>query len=74
MSTVTEDAVGGRGVNEEGREDSGIRGDACLLSPRPEESVFLPPLRHMGTSRVSGERGTNKGGEGDSATLATGMI
>ena len=63
MSTVTEDAVGERGANEEGREDFDIcSDDACLLSPRPDRSVFLPPPRLMGMSGVSGVQGTSMGG------------
>ena len=60
MSTVTEDTLGGSGGNKQRRDDSRMYGDACLLLPRPEESVFLPSPRLIGISRVSGEQGTKR--------------
>jgi len=74
MSTVTEDAVWGRRVNAEGREDSEMHGDACLQSPRPQELEFLLPPRVIETSTTSGQWATKRGEEGDAATLAMGII
>jgi len=62
MSAVEELMVFGRGAKLEGSDDSGT---ACLLSPRPEPSVFLPPPRVIGTSLISGEAGTSRGGDGE---------
>ena len=70
MSTITEEAVGGRGAKEKGSEDSDIPSEACLLSPNPEALVLRPSPNVIAVSATSGEQGTNKGGEGEAATLA----
>ena len=70
MSTITEEAVGGRGAKEEGSEDSGIPSKAFLLSPNPEALVLRPSPNVIAVSATSAERGTNKWGEGEAATLA----
>ena len=69
MSTVTE-VVSGRGAKELGREDSGIPGDACLLSPNSEALVFFPSPNDIATSAMLGERETKRGGEGEAARPA----
>ena len=70
ISTITEDAEGGRRAKEEGREDSGIPGEECLLLSNPEALVLRPSPKDIATSATSGDRGTKRGGEGETAALA----